>query len=72
MQRISSHSLIPRLTGALALAFLSPLAHAETIGVRPYEMDWAGRTNDDHVPLVEVGARPFVAEIQPVGGLTYT
>ncbi len=28
-------------------------ARAEIIGVRPYEMDWAGRTNDDHAPLVD-------------------
>ena len=26
---------------------------AQTVGVRPYEMDWAGRTKDDHPPLVD-------------------
>ncbi len=36
----------------LSLALQLSAAHADTIGVRPYEMDWAGRTNDDHAPLV--------------------
>ncbi|MGQ9731641.1 MAG: hypothetical protein ACUVX8_10260, partial [Candidatus Zipacnadales bacterium] len=28
-------------------------AQEETVGVRPYEMDWANRTEDDHPPLVD-------------------
>jgi hypothetical protein len=26
---------------------------AQTVGVRPYELDWAGRMEDDHPPLVD-------------------
>jgi hypothetical protein len=37
----------------LLCALLLATARAETVGVRPYEMDWAGRTNDDHAPLVD-------------------
>lgn len=36
----------------LSLAVASVWA-AETVGVRPYELDWAGRTKDDHPPLVD-------------------
>ncbi len=25
----------------------------EVVGERPYEMDWAGRTEDDHPPLID-------------------
>ncbi|MDO4587324.1 MAG: hypothetical protein Q4C95_08510 [Planctomycetia bacterium] len=31
----------------------SRLLAEEKVGVRPYEMDWAGRTTDDHEPLVD-------------------
>ncbi len=36
-----------------AAALLCFAARAEKVGVRPYEMDWAGRTNDEHAPLVD-------------------
>jgi hypothetical protein len=38
--------------GLLVLANFLPVTRAATVGVRPYEMDWAGRTHDDHTPLV--------------------
>jgi len=28
-------------------------AQEETVGQRPYELDWAGRTEDDHPPLID-------------------
>ena len=28
-------------------------APAETVGKRPYELEWAGRTQDEHAPLVD-------------------
>ncbi len=38
----------------LLLAAISATALAqETVGVRPYELDWAGRFEDDHPPLVD-------------------
>ncbi len=37
----------------LALATLGFCQEASTVGKRPYEMDWAGRTQDDHPPLVD-------------------
>jgi hypothetical protein len=45
--------LFPILGKTCAAALLLFPASAETVGVRPYEMDWAGRTNDDHAPLVD-------------------
>jgi len=36
----------------MTLAMASGLV-AQTVGVRPYELDWAGRTQDDHPPLVD-------------------
>ena len=53
MQHVSPRQLILPFAGALVLALWLPTAHAETVGVRPYELDWAGRTNDDHTPLVD-------------------
>ena len=35
------------------LAAAAPGEQAEAVGRRPYEMDWAGRTADDHPPLVD-------------------
>jgi hypothetical protein len=39
----------------LASMLLGPgcMAQEETVGKRPYEMDWANRTEDDHPPLVD-------------------
>ena len=44
--------MIPSLASALLLA-LSPVLAAppETVGKRPYELDWAGRTEEPHAPL---------------------
>lgn len=36
----------------LACAMVSGVA-AQTVGNRPYELDWAGRVEDDHPPLVD-------------------
>lgn len=33
--------------------FVIPATAEEMVGVRPYEMDWAGRTEDDHPALVD-------------------
>ncbi len=35
------------------VAFVTSAIADEAIGVRPYEMDWAGRTEDDHPPLID-------------------
>jgi hypothetical protein len=44
--------LLPSLLlGVLGLAAWAQ--DAETVGVRPYELDWAGRQQDDHTPLVD-------------------
>lgn len=43
----------PILKKVFVAVALLMVARAETIGVRPYEMDWAGRTNDEHPPLVD-------------------
>ena len=37
----------------LSLLLLMGLVYGQTVGKRPYEMDWAGRTEDDHRPLVD-------------------
>jgi hypothetical protein len=37
----------------LGLTLSVQLVAAEKIGQRPYEMDWANRTQDDHPPLVD-------------------
>ena len=37
----------------LSLLLLTGLVYGQTVGKRPYEMDWAGRTEDDHRPLVD-------------------
>ena len=37
----------------LAVGTLGLGVVAQTVGVRPYELDWAGRTADDHPPLVD-------------------
>ena len=34
-------------------AGISAIGQEETVGVRPYEMDWAGRTKDDWPALVD-------------------
>ncbi|MBT7298593.1 MAG: hypothetical protein HN849_03730, partial [Victivallales bacterium] len=39
-------------TAVVTLVMTLSLA-AQTVGVRPYELDWAGRTTDDHPPLVD-------------------
>jgi hypothetical protein len=42
----------PRLTAWL-LGLVVAASAAEVVGVRPYELDWAGRTQDDQVALVD-------------------
>lgn len=37
----------------IALALCVPAFAQEVVGARPYEMDWAGRTEDHHPPLVD-------------------
>lgn len=37
----------------LAAAIGAAAVQAEKVGVRPYELEWAGRTEDDHPPLVD-------------------
>ncbi len=36
----------------LSLLLMMGLVYGQTVGKRPYEMDWAGRTEDDHPALV--------------------
>jgi hypothetical protein len=45
-----AHALRCCLLGALL--FFGVLG-AETVGKRPYEMEWAGRVTDDHAPLID-------------------
>ncbi|MBN2448837.1 MAG: hypothetical protein JXR77_00525, partial [Lentisphaeria bacterium] len=40
------------LCGVLACALGAVSSAAEAVGARPYELEWAGRTEDDHPPLV--------------------
>ncbi len=42
----------PRLTAWL-LALVVAASAADQVGVRPYELDWAGRSRDDHPPLLD-------------------
>ncbi len=38
----------------ISLAMVVTMAQAdEVVGKRPYELDWAGRTKDDHPPLID-------------------
>ena len=52
---LSRRDITVKLILFLALLGLltESLAAAETVGKRPYELDWAGRTQDDHPPLVD-------------------
>ena len=44
-----------QMCGAIALLAcdLCSLRAADNVGARPYELDWAGRTSDDHPPLID-------------------
>lgn len=44
--------LLPTLVVLLCLTSL-PVCAEEAVGKRPYEMDWAGRTQPQHVPAVD-------------------
>ena len=37
----------------VCIGVLASAGAAQPVGVRPYELDWAGRTQDDHPPLVD-------------------
>ncbi len=40
-------------TSLLTMLLASGVIAADTIGVRPYEMDWANRTKDDRDPIID-------------------
>lgn len=40
-------------SGALLCMLCQPVTAQEKKGIRPYELDWAGRFTDDHKPLVD-------------------
>ncbi|NMC21688.1 MAG: hypothetical protein GYA33_14855, partial [Thermogutta sp.] len=44
---------LPILVIQLCLLMSAAAVAEEAVGVRPYEMDWAGRTQDDHPALVD-------------------
>lgn len=48
----------------LALLLVALAAHAKKVGVRPYEMDWANRFQDDHTPIVDFeDQKPWTIEL---------